>query len=1025
MIHAYPFLVRHLRLLILTPFLLVFYCLQQAPAQQAGTTHGPSTFSGGVRIVDGKPYFSRAAFFGYNHWMSSTESNSLGNFMIIPLKDVGTVRDYYSTAGFNTGYYSVWGHEWLDGKPFDPTLVKSAFVRAKKADQRVIIHLPVLTPESVEKEMGFVWVTEDKEKIPFGRIWGIYHDPELEAQAMKKTYQQVFDAVRDEPRNIGYQLGAERWAYDSIRLRKEVSYDDYSLAQFRDYLKKRFSLEEVSMRYGKDKAFYKSWEEVFPPISKSPLDYGRRQLQNFDVARWDWYNYREKQTANIWVKLIEAIQEMDGRGRPISFEHGHGPYYSMGFHPFPEVCARTTNFSVGNGDFGQDLTASLSSMIQVKGCGKGPWINNELDAGTSNRYLDAADLRRKIWGTTAFGAGGFHLWTFFNLMGASSEFTSGTYVDPKLYDNLPPKYYEAQHANKMLESLGQTLAASTSPSPRVALLLLDDSIFLNTLVTDYRPEGVNFCRALCNRGLADSLVLYTKYHLDETPMEGIKTIVLPRMPRLTERRAAKLAAFVERGGTLILMGPTAKMNEAFEKQEIFPYGVLGTASGITMHDLSPAENSVADIAADWNGQTIHIDIQTKLTLPSGSKAEVIATSGGQPVAVRNRYGKGLVYTLAGYPIVTESSDPTGDFVASMLAGGGVTPAVTVSTEGEKTIDTGVCVATRKGPDGTLVFLIEDENKSHKLKVSLDPAVLGLDPSKTYSVFECFSDESHKVSNAEGYHFSTELEPVGVRAYLVTEKSSLDELIPKGQRYLVPRDPDYIIFDRAAHGQRYLTGSALQEHSAWVRGRTIDSKEVGSNSPRDLGDGYFALDLNGFCNAPLQRMLKNIKEAAFINYGNTGDSVESGASLGFKSGKNTMGGVPFLSSGRYIALQSRSAITSIPVNKKLASLSFFHGAQLGQDASTIGYYRIRYSDGSTQTVPIVVGVTLADFDRPSRFLKKTQLVTTVTADGKKTDLQRYDWKNPYPDKEIESIDIGANPTEDLRNFAIWAITAKVN
>jgi len=1023
MIPTHPRLVKFLRILLLVTLLSGGYSLAQSPAQQAGNATGPSNFSEGVRYVDGKPYFSRAAFFGYNHWMSPTEEKSLGNFMAIPLTAVGTKRDYYSSAGFNTGYYSIWGHTWLNGKAFDPALVKDAFVRAKKAGQKVIIHLPVLTPESVTKEMGFVWVTEDGEKIPFGSMWGIFHDPELQAQAMKKTYQQVFDAVKDDPANIGYQLGAERWAYDYVRLKKEVSYDDYSLDQFRSFLKKRFTLEQVSLRYGQDKAFYKSWEEIFPPISKRPMDYARRELRNFDVARWDWYNYREKQTANVWVKMIETLQEMDGHGRPFSFEHGHGPYYSMGFHPFPEVCARIKNFSVGNGDFGQDLTATLSSMIQVKGCGKGPWINNELDAGTSNRYLDAADLRRKIWGTTALGAGGFHLWTFFNLMGASSEFTTETYVDPKLYDNMPPKYFEAQHSNKMLESLGQTLAGSTSPSPRVALLLLDDSLFLNTFVSDYRHEGVNFCRALTTRGLADDLVMYTKYHLDETPMDGIRSIVLPRMPRLTEDRAAKLAGFVERGGTLILMGPTAKINEAFEKQASFPYGVLGTASGINMNDLTPAENSAADIAADWNGRTIHIDVQTKLKIPNGSKAEVIATSGGQPVAVRNRYGKGIVYTLAGYPIVTEDSDPTGDFVAAILAEGGVTSAVSVKSGNNS--DAGVFAAYRKGPNGSLVFLIENANKSHELDVTLDPVALGLDPSKSYSVFECFSEEAHKVSKVDGYHFSTELEPVGVRAYLVTEKSSLDEVIPKAQRYLVPRDPDFVLFEKAARGQRYYTGSALQEASAWARGRTIDAQEVGSESPLDLGDGFFALDLKGFCNAPLQRMLKNIKEAAFINYGNTAESVESGASLGFKTGKNTLGGVPFLSSGRYIAMQSRSAITSIPVNKKLASLSFFHGAQLGQDASTIGYYRIWYSDGSTQTVPIVVGVTLADFDRQPRFLKKTQLVTTVTNNGKKADLQRYDWKNPYPDKEIVSIDISANPTEDLRNFAIWAITAKAH
>ena len=984
----------------------------------------PSFFKDGTRYVDGKPFFSRAAWFGYNHWMTRAEAKSLGNFMAVPFEKIGSKDDFYTTAGFNTGYYSIWGVAWFDGKPYDPSLTRECFKRAKEAGQKVVLHLPIVPSESVTKKLNFFWVTDEGVKIPFGKTKGMHHNPDLQAQATRADYQKVFDAVRDEPLNIGYQLGTERWAYDYVRVGKDVSFDDYSLGQFREFLKRRFSLEQVSERYGNAKTFFRSWRDVFPPVSKRPLDFGKRELANYDVARWDWYCYREKQTANVWVRMIEEFQKMDGRGRPFSFEHGHGPYYSMGFHPFPEICARTKNFSVGNGDFTGDLVGTLSTMIQVKGCGKGPWTNNELDAGTTNRHLDAADQRRKIWGTTALGASGFHLWTFFNLLGASSEFMDGTYFDPKLYDNMPLKYFEVQHSNRMLESLGQTLAASKSPAPRVALLLLDDSIFLNTLAIDYRPEGENLCRALSTRGLADQLVLYTKYHLDDTNLDNIQAIVLPRMPRLTDERARKLAEFVHRGGTLILMGPTGHFNELFQEQQSYPYGILGEAAGVRMNGLKSDEVREASIDADWGGRTVHLDVQVGLTIREGSKAEVIATADGKPVATRHQYGKGVCYSLAGYPFLTEESDPTGDFVVSMLTAGGVRPAVTV--EQNTAPDTGVFTARRSGPNGTLIFLIENANTAHKLEVKLDPLALGLDSAKTYSVFECFSNETHRVFKDAGYCFATELEPVGVRAYLVTEAATLDAIIPQKQRYLISRDPDFIIEARASAGKPYLASSALRETLAWRRGRTVTAETVGAKPPQDMGDGFKALDLAPFTNSPLNRMLKDSNDSTFVNYGNTEASSNAGAALGFTIGKNLLGSVPFFSNGRYLAMEARSEVSRIPLREKVKSLHFFHGGQRGQNASSLGFYRVHYSDGTTLDIPIVVGVTLADFNRAGKFPSKTQVITTV-ADSKnrKINLQRYDWRNPNPDKEIDSLDIVATPTGDPRTFDIWAISAKGN
>jgi len=998
---------------------LLFAILVAVPAL-AASEPSPSRFENGTRYVDGKPFFSRAGYFGYNHWMTQDEKKSLGNIMRIPFEQVGTAKDFYSQAGFNTGYYSVWGHTWLDGKDYDPTLTYEAFRRGKKAGQKVVVQLPVLTPESVTKKLDFHWIAEDGEKIPFGKTWGMHHDPEQQALAIRQTYQQVFDKVRDEPLNIGYQLGSERWAYDYVRVGKDVSFDDWSLDRFREFLKKRFSLEQVGERYGKSKSFYSSWAEVFPPVSAKPKAFRGKDLSNWDVARWDWYCYRDQVTADVWVRMIEEFQKMDGTGRPFSFEHNHGPYYSMGFHPFPEICARTKNFSVGNGDFTPDLMGTLAYMIQVKGCGEGPWINNELCAGTTDRHMDAAHQRRKIWGTVALGAGGYHLWTFFNLMGASSEFTSDTYYDPVLPNNLPPKYFEVQHANKMLESLGETLAASKSPPPRLALLLLNDSIFLNKFTSDYRPEGENFARAIGTRGYADALVMYTQWHLDNTPLEGIEAIVLPRMPRILESRAEKLAAFVERGGVLILMGPTGRYDELFEAHTPFPYGKLGAAAGVQMVPLNAEGVRIAPLAFDWKGRTINFDVQVELKIPEGSKAEPLLSNDGRIFAAKNRYGKGLVYTLPGFPIVMDESDPTADFVAGLLTDGGIRTTASLKSEGKT--NPGIMAAVRKGPQGTLLFLVENQNAKQAVDVRLDAGLLDLDPSKTYHALNWFGDESHQLSSSGNYSFATMLEPAGVRVFLISERSSLEDLVPKSKKHVVPTDPDAVIAEKASRGMPYYAGSAVREAGEWLRSRSIPVSP--SASPVDLGAGFLGLNFSEAENSSLARLIKDVDSSAFVNYGNTESTGDAGAALGFRSGINNLGDVPFLSTGRFLALETAMQVNAIPVNSRVEAFHFFQGTQHGQDRSTMGWYRVNYKDGSSVRIPIVIGVTLSDFSRGVKFAAKTTPFSTVSdKGGKKIELRRFDWKNPSPDKPVASIDIVGRPTADPRTINIWAITAK--
>jgi len=184
-----------------------------------------------------------------------------------------------------------------------------------------------------------------------------------------------------------------------------------------------------------------------------------------------------------------------------------------------------------------------------------------------------------------------------------------------------------------------------------------------------------------------------------------------------------------------------------------------------------------------------------------------------------------------------------------------------------------------------------------------------------------------------------------------------------------------------------------------------------------------LDLGPVATKPLSKMIKTIDDSQFVNFGSVAAATDSGASLGIKDGVNTVGGVPFWSDGRFLGVPNRYRVKSIPVDKAVSNVYFFHTTQQGADDSTMGAYTVHYEDGSKATIPITLGVTIEDAMRPVRFPTKTRRVTTVKdQQNRNINLSRYEWQNPYPEKTVESIEVTGIETGDSRTFDIWAITA---
>ena len=962
----------------------------------------------GTQYVDGKPFIKTAAWWGINHWMAGDPDKAIGNQLALPDDQVGAERDFYARCGFSAGYFTIVGDD------VDKNLkwLRLCLARAQKTGEKIVIHIDCKPTPSCTQGLDYTYVTETGERKPIANEF--HYDPQTHAEAMRRRLKPFVDAFRDDPQVIGYQIGGETWA--------AISYDDASIQRFRQFLKAQFSLEELSLRYGRATGFYADWDAVHPPIQCGVSDFRKRGLPNGRAAWFDWARYNKRVHEDVWVAMIGVFNEVDGRGRPISYEYNHGPYsgsaYGLYNFNFPGICDRVRNFSVGPGEFAYSLVESMHGLY-AKTCGQGPWFTNELGTGHCDTvrgitpYGAPAYIRRHAWWTLALGGNGYHFWTFFNLLGAYNEFTSESYYDPVLTDNLPPAYFEAEHCNRMVASLGGLLAGSKAPPLRIGVFYLDDSSMAG-YAGSYQTDAKSVMRALAAHGLADQVGIYTEYHLDRLDLSALKAIVLPCTPRLTAVHARKLADYVAQGGTLVMMAPTGKVDDRFTEATTYPTGPLAEACGVRVTDLAGEEVRHAPVAVDWNGANVFVDVRVRLTIPKGSAASALLRRDDQVIATVNRFGKGRCCVLAGKPLVCTDDDPTGAFLVSLLQD--ARPAAALMEGGRA--DTGVYSGRRVGPDGTLLMLIENADRAHDLTVKLDPAALGLRPDGTYSVFECFSDEAHKVSGATGWRFTTRLEPVGVRVYLITTAAALDEVLPKAGRLLIPRDdPDATLVARGSSDLGpYRVGDACAGQKENARFYTLTGAEVGAGPPRDLGNGYLGLDLDGFCTNSLRDMLKDVDYSGIRQFGAVPQQASARETLPLKPGVNRLGDVPEWVNGRYVLLGKRQ-VEGIRVGGRVSSLHFFHHGIFWLHESALGYYQVHYADGTVVRVPIALFSTLSDLDRPWGVSPKTPVIWQARNGNR---LSRYDWVNPYPAKVVDTIDIIRN---DAADFTVWAITAR--
>lgn len=349
---------------------------------------------------------------------------------------------------------------------------------------------------------------------------------ERTVEALCETIGKLVKTYRDSPVIAGWNFsqGVESFWSDASRNGLVVGYDSATVKAFREYLAKtRFPLAETGA---------KSYDEVEPP---KPVFDGKPDLRPLYLA---WEEFRQQVVNSYFERIFSAVRSA-GATQPIKSYAGMGVGDISRMLPVYRQYGAELCF--GGGD--APVHAFLQSQAMHAGV---PLIGESFALPPFSPTLNFVMFTEAAYGSMAGGT---------NIMW-------GRHFTPSAIQE------EALEASRTAAGLAKTirgLGRSELVTANGALMFGMRSmvnVSRSTMWIDWANLNTNGFADALNSIIANNLQM--PFLTDSTPQEILnryKIIVLNDSPILDNAAAARLAAFVRQGGTLILMGDAGRCDE--------------------------------------------------------------------------------------------------------------------------------------------------------------------------------------------------------------------------------------------------------------------------------------------------------------------------------------------------------------------------------------------------------------------------------------------------------------------------------
>ncbi|MDX2021949.1 MAG: beta-galactosidase [Deltaproteobacteria bacterium] len=449
-------------------------------------------------------------------------------------------------------------------------------------------------------------------------------------QLARRMAQKLAVRFGKNPNVVAWQICNE---YSSL------SFDEGTRKVFQAWLKKRYkTLDALNTRWTTNywSQTYDKWEEI--PI---PFRIEQHPSLMLDWKRFvsdTWRSYQKNQTDVIREQSKAPITH-NFMGWYVGYDH-HLVAADLDFASYDAY--------KGSGRLGPSYGAYHDVVRGFKR--KNYWIMETQPAFVNwndvNSGLDRADARAMAWMAIGHGADVVSYWQWRNALGGQEQY-HGSLVAP---DGNPRPVYEdiARFARELAQAT--PALAGTTPVADVAMLTTYDDRWAIEQQKHHKAFDYTEHFRAYHVAIKPLVGAIDAIHTD-APIDRYKLIVAPALHMITDERAAKLKAWVEAGGHLVLGARSGFKNlDNVLLQQRQP-GPLAPALGAHVDELYALEKPVSVSGAAGAGEAT---IWAELLKTDVADAQVLLRYGaangwldGQPAVVSRKLGKGsLTYVGA-------------------------------------------------------------------------------------------------------------------------------------------------------------------------------------------------------------------------------------------------------------------------------------------------------------------------------------------------------------------------------------------
>lgn len=375
-----------------------------------------------------------------------------------------------------------------------------------------------------------------------GRRQFNYADPHYRVFCAKIA-EQLARRFGHDPNVIGWQIGNEY---------TDESFDPATRRQFQNWLKKRFDTLDALNRDWATAYWsqtYDRWDEIpLPTAGGNP----GLLLEHRHFVSDTWRDFQHVQVEAI-RKFAEPRQfittNLGGLGWSDNFDH-----YEIN----SELDLASWDDYVGQGHLNVARNGAMHDLVH--GWKRANFWVMETQPGSVNwapvnTTLDRGETRAMAWQAIGHGADAVLYWQWRDALNGQEQY-HGAIVGP---DGEPlPLYEEIRDIGSDFER-AKVVLAGTKPVAQVALLHSYDSRW----AIDFQPHNRNYDQQEvlldCYRPLREQRLTTDIVNAD-APLDAYKLVIAPSLNVISEDLAARLLAYVQQGGHLLL-GPRSGMKD--------------------------------------------------------------------------------------------------------------------------------------------------------------------------------------------------------------------------------------------------------------------------------------------------------------------------------------------------------------------------------------------------------------------------------------------------------------------------------